>query len=76
MFAVTTDTTGDNLPAAYAPWHELGTGASGRVFRESLGLSPGASKALVRAVREDGYCLACSRSTFDRIEQDLKAMAQ
>jgi hypothetical protein len=76
MFAVTTDTTGDNLPAAYAPWHELGTGASGRVFRESLGLSPGASRDLVRAVREDGYCLACSRSTFDRVEQDLKAIAQ
>jgi hypothetical protein len=31
---------------------------------------------LVRAVREDGYCLACSRSTFDRVEQDLKAIAQ
>jgi hypothetical protein len=76
MFAFTADTTGGNLPAVYAPWHELNRRVGGRVFRKNPGISPRAAIGVITAVQEDGYCLACSRSTLGRVGQNLKAIEQ
>jgi hypothetical protein len=52
-FGFTTDSSGKNLPAEYAPWRIFG----GRTLFAGQALSWGSSDAILAIIREQGCCL-------------------
>ena len=69
FFAFTSDATGQVLPDKYAPWRKVKPADGLQFFREDCGLSPRAVQGVRDAVRANGFCLACSRSTFSGGEE-------
>jgi hypothetical protein len=70
VFAYTSVETGETLPSRFAPWGIISVwrGASPDNPETKIGAR------LTQALREDGFCLVCSRSTHERLGLEMSVI--